>query len=74
MRVSISNFTFRFLFSEQSYLIGMILLFCTFLALKSQDTANPIRLVEDHLLRGEKPLFAGFETTVTLVKYVADTL
>ncbi|MCJ1253273.1 hypothetical protein MMC24_001084 [Lignoscripta atroalba] len=50
----------------------MILLFCTFLALKSQDTANPIRLVEDHLLRGEKPLFAGFETTVTLVNKIID--
>ena len=38
--------------------IGMVLFFCSFLALKSQDISNPTRL-DDHVLDGETPIFSA---------------
>ena len=37
----------------------MIIFFCTFLALKSEDTVSQIREVRDHELRGEEEVFGG---------------
>lgn len=37
----------------------MVLFFCTFLALRSQDSGKPIRQIQDHELVGEKEIFGG---------------
>ena len=37
----------------------MIVFYCTFLALRSEDSVNPIRELRDHELRGEEEIFAG---------------
>lgn len=37
----------------------MILFFCSFLAFKVQDEANPIRELEDHVLEGETCVFSA---------------
>ena len=37
----------------------MTLFFCTFLALRSQDSGRPISQIDDHELAGEKEIFGG---------------
>lgn len=37
----------------------MIIFYCTFLALRSQDLHSPIKDIDDHELHGEAELFAG---------------
>ena len=38
---------------------GLVLFFCTFLALKAEDTENRARQTEDHVLAGEDLLYSG---------------
>lgn len=40
--------------------LGMILFFCTFLALRSQDRGRPIEEIHDHELKGEVEWFSGY--------------
>ncbi|MCJ1282504.1 hypothetical protein MMC26_001827 [Xylographa opegraphella] len=37
----------------------LVLFYCTFLALKSQDEANPIRELQDHILYDEREVFSA---------------
>ncbi len=37
----------------------MVLFYCTFLALRSQDLCSPVRDIDDHELHGEVEMFAG---------------
>ena len=37
----------------------MVLFYCTFMALRSQDSGKPIRQIDDHELAGEKEIFGG---------------
>lgn len=39
--------------------IGMVLFFCTFLALRSQDRGRPVEEIRDHELKGEVEWFSG---------------
>lgn len=46
--------------------IGMILFFCTFLALRSQDRSRPVEEIRDHELKGEVEWFSGYVPVFTL--------
>lgn len=37
----------------------MVLFFCTFLALRSQDSGRPVQHIRDYELRDEEELFGG---------------
>ena len=37
----------------------MVLFFCTFLALRSEDPVGPIKEISDYRIHNEKELFAG---------------
>ncbi|KAI9875374.1 MAG: hypothetical protein M1830_008567, partial [Pleopsidium flavum] len=37
----------------------MVIFFCTFLALRSQDTCSPVSNIDDHEVDGEVEIFAG---------------
>ena len=39
---------------------GLVLFFCTFLALRAEDTANPLMSPVDTSLHHEKELYAGY--------------
>jgi hypothetical protein len=39
--------------------IGLVLFFCTFLAMKAEDTGNRDPQTEDHELRGETSYYSG---------------
>ena len=43
---------------------GLVLFFCTFLALRAQDTANPQPSPVDTYLHHEKEFYAGYGCTV----------
>lgn len=38
---------------------GMVLFFCTFLALRSQDCGRPVEKIRDYELEDEEELFGG---------------
>ncbi|KAI4087149.1 MAG: hypothetical protein LQ344_006991 [Seirophora lacunosa] len=38
---------------------GLVLFYCAFLALRSEDTGSPIGSFDDHELHGEKSIYAG---------------
>lgn len=37
----------------------MVLFFCSFLALRSEDTIRPSKNIQDYAIHGEHELFAG---------------
>lgn len=47
-------------FDVHANCLGMILFFCTFLALRSQDRGRPIEDIHDHELKGEVEWFSGY--------------
>ena len=38
---------------------GLVVFYCTLLALRSQDDGRPVENIQDHELEGEQEMFAG---------------
>ena len=38
---------------------GLVLFYCSFLALRSEDLKSPVKVKQDYYLHREKELFAG---------------
>ena len=42
---------------------GLVLFFCSFIALRSEDTVGPLKSIQDSDLEHEKEYFGGYVTT-----------
>ncbi|KAL8779203.1 MAG: hypothetical protein Q9213_007049 [Squamulea squamosa] len=40
-------------------LLGLVLFYCAFVALRSEDAENPVGLFDDQEIHGEKSIYAG---------------
>lgn len=62
LRLSCSNYFLR--------TIDLILFHCTFLALKAEDSENPVRGTVDDELHGEKEYFGGYGHSILFLRSV----
>lgn len=43
----------------------MVLFFCTFIALRGQDSSDPVSRIKDYQLDGEELVFSGYSLLLT---------
>lgn len=46
--------------------IGLVLFYCAFVALRSEDAGDPLRRIDDHELHGEKGVYAGYDICLAI--------